>query len=85
MAPRPLSHAVVLAFFRAVSKIHSAYASPSLRRGSQEAYPAYAFAVAEEPVEEPGSIDFWTHILISGGLVVSGGVFAGYVHCSYAF
>jgi hypothetical protein len=33
----------------------------------------------DEPNVEPGSPDFWFHIIVSAGLVVLGGVFAGYV------
>lgn len=30
-----------------------------------------------EPDIEPGSADFWFHVIVAGGLVVLGGVFAG--------
>ncbi len=30
-----------------------------------------------EPDVEPGSADFWFHIIVAAGLVVLGGVFAG--------
>ena len=85
MAPRPLSHALVLALFRAVSKLHSAYAYPSLRRGTVDlnnGYPLYAFMKGDEPSEEPGSVGFWSQLFISIGLVLAGGVFAGYVERS---
>lgn len=39
----------------------------------------------DEPDVEPGSPDFWFHIIVSAGLVVLGGVFAGYVIYSYFF
>jgi len=32
-----------------------------------------------EPDVEPGSPDFWFHIIVSVGFVILGGVFAGYV------
>jgi metal transporter CNNM len=37
------------------------------------------YADSDEPSVEPGSPDFWFHIIVSAGLVVLGGVFAGYV------
>lgn len=33
----------------------------------------------DEPDVELGSPDFWFHIIVSAGLVILGGVFAGYV------
>ena len=37
----------------------------------------------EEPPAEPGSPDFWTKLLVSVGLVLAGGVFAGFVFGIY--
>jgi hypothetical protein len=34
----------------------------------------------KEPKSEPGSEEFWFHIIVSGFLVVIGGVFAGYAN-----
>lgn len=40
----------------------------------------YASAVdTEDPEEEPGSTGFWLKLLLSAGLVLAGGVFAGCV------
>lgn len=38
---------------------------------------------AEEPPAEPGSSEFWSKLLISVGLVLAGGVFAGFVVALY--
>ena len=34
---------------------------------------------SDEPGEQPGSPEFWYKLVISIGLVLAGGVFAGYV------
>lgn len=34
----------------------------------------------KEPTSKPGSEEFWFHVIVSGFLVLLGGVFAGFVH-----
>ena len=79
MAPRPPGHAFVLALYRAFSRLHSAYAFPSSHRDGVAFNNPHVFGHGDIPEEEPGSVGFWTHLLISVALVLAGGVFAGYV------
>ena len=84
MAPtlRTHTYALVLALFRALSKLHNAYAAPSTTQASlglPNEYLARVSATDDEPEAEPGSAKFWIFLLISAGLVLAGGVFAGYV------
>lgn len=85
MAPRPPGHAFVLALYRAFSRLHSAYAFPSSHRDGVAFNNPHVFGHGDIPEEEPGSVGFWTHLLISVALVLAGGVFAGYVRLFFSF
>ena len=62
-----------LSLFYLLKPVVMVYASPFLF------YAATVPDAGEEPEVEPGSTNFWFHIVVSLGLVVLGGVFAGYV------
>ncbi|THH10582.1 hypothetical protein EW145_g1236 [Phellinidium pouzarii] len=66
--PRASSHFVALSIARALYKLGSVVASPALRTATT--------TVSVAP-EEPGSTTFWVKLLLSCGLVLLGGVFAG--------
>ena len=53
--------------------LRTTFASPYFRNN----------APIEELPAEPGSSEFWTKLLVSVGLVLAGGVFAGFVVAFY--
>lgn len=66
---RARSHLALYTLLRALHQLSNVFARPS---GS--------FRIAaseEEPDEQPGSTGFWLKLLLSSGLVLLGGVFAG--------
>lgn len=71
--PRTASNVVILALWRGVSRIASVYASPTISTLSG------VEGAGNEPEEKPGSSGFWLKLVISCGLVLAGGVFAGCV------
>ena len=75
--PRTTSHLAVFTLVRALHKLGTVLARPS--------GPHRFIAEADEPEEEPGSTGFWLKLLLSSGLVLLGGVFAGSVPLQLLF
>ena len=69
------SHALLVSLCRALFKLGSVYASPTVHSVKDHV------AMLEEDVhgETPGSTAFWIKLLVSCLLVLAGGVFAGSV------
>ena len=75
---RPAPHALFMLLFRIFFRVRSAFASPTNTFN--------VFETGDELEEKPGSTGFWLKLLLSCGLVVTGGIFAGYGsrHLEYA-
>lgn len=65
--PRRVTEVAVVPLLRLLWNLALANASPMLTLAAAD----------DEPDEKPGSAGFWVKLLVSIGLVLSGGVFAG--------